>query len=252
MSAQKSGYEIQISGLNKKFGGLTVLENLNLTIHPGEFIAIVGKSGCGKSTLLRLIEGLDRPTGGSIRINGELPSGIDSNIRFIFQEHRLLPWKKVIQNVRIGAEKHDLILAEQALERVGLLEKRNEWPAVLSGGQKQRVSLARALAGHPKVLLLDEPLGALDALTRLEMQHLIEDLWENYGFTAVIVTHDVSEAVKLADRVIVIDGHEIKDDIPIQLGRPRVTGNDSSYYEKKILAHLMHECETDTKKEYTI
>ncbi|WP_099466614.1 ABC transporter ATP-binding protein [Konateibacter massiliensis] len=250
MENEQNGYEIQIENLEKKFGSLNVLEELNLNIQAGEFVAIVGKSGCGKSTLLRLIEGLDTPTVGQISVNGVKKSGVDSNIRFVFQEPRLLPWKKVYQNVRLGAINHDESIALQALESVGLYEKRNVYPHLLSGGQRQRVSLARALAGRPKVLLLDEPLGALDALTRLDMQELIENLWKELGFTAIIVTHDVSEAVKLADRVIVIEENKVKLDIKIQLPRPRITGNDSSYYEKIILSHIMKQQEA--AKDYTI
>jgi sulfonate transport system ATP-binding protein len=247
---KQNGYEIKVERLVKKFGELNVLHQINLDILAGEFVAIVGKSGCGKSTLLRLIEGLDTPTEGSILINGEKKVGVDSNIRFVFQEPRLLPWKKVYQNVQIGALNHDESIAIQALESVGLYEKKNVFPHVLSGGQKQRVSLARALAGQPKVLLLDEPLGALDALTRLDMQDLIEKLWKELDFTAIIVTHDVSEAVKLADRVIVIEENEIKLDIKIELPRPRVTGNDSSYYEKIILSHIMNQ--NEVSKDYSI
>lgn len=250
MENKQNGYEIKVESLVKNFGDLNVLHQINLDIFAGEFVAIVGKSGCGKSTLLRLIEGLDTPTEGSILINGEKKVGVDSNIRFVFQEPRLLPWKKVYQNVQIGALNHDESIAIQALESVGLYEKKNVFPHVLSGGQRQRVSLARALAGQPKVLLLDEPLGALDALTRLDMQELIEKLWKELGFTAIIVTHDVSEAVKLADRVIVIEENEIKLDIKIELPRPRVTGNDSSYYEKIILSHIMNQ--NEVAKDYSI
>ncbi len=250
MDDKADGYSIKIEKLVKKFGNLMVLNNINLEISPGEFVAIVGKSGCGKSTLLRLIEGLDKLTEGSIKINGREKAGVDSNIRFVFQEPRLLPWKSVLKNVQLGAHQQNEALAAEALENVGLKAKADVWPYTLSGGQKQRVSLARALAGHPKVLLLDEPLGALDALTRLDMQELIENLWAKLGFSAIIVTHDVSEAVKLADRVIVIDENEIKLDIKIQLTRPRVTGSDRSYYEKIILSNIMNQ--EETTKDYAI
>lgn len=245
MSEQTKGYKINFENLDKSFGDLEILKNINLSIAPGEFVAIVGHSGCGKSTLLRMIEGLDAPSAGSIVINGKKVDGVDSNIRFIFQDARLLPWKNVLNNVRIGAKNKDEEKAKAALEHVGLLDRKTVWPAVLSGGQKQRVSLARALSGEPSVLLLDEPLGALDALTRLEMQTLIERLWTEQGFTAILVTHDVSEAVKLADRVIVIDEHSVKLDLEISLPRPREKNNDSSYFEQKILNYLMRNKEED-------
>lgn len=250
MDEKREGYEIKTEHLSKQFGCHTILEDINITIKPGQFVAVVGKSGCGKSTLLRLMEGLETPTEGRILVNGAQKNGVDSNIRFVFQEPRLLPWKKVIENVRLGAYQHEDALAKQALKSVGLSDKETDWPHVLSGGQRQRVSLARALAGQPKVLLLDEPLGALDALTRLEMQELIENLWKELGFTAVIVTHDVSEAVKLADRVIIIEDHEVRLDIDIELPRPRLTGSDSSYYEKIILSHIMNQ--TEAAKDYSI
>lgn len=250
MEEKQNGYRIKIENLSKNYGPLIILNDINLEIKPGEFVAIVGKSGCGKSTLLRLVEGLEVPSDGSITVNGVRKTGVDSNIRFVFQEPRLLPWKKVSENVRLGSYGHDQELTKRALSSVGLMDKSDCWPHVLSGGQRQRVSLARALAGQPKVLLLDEPLGALDALTRLDMQQLIEKLWKELGFTAIIVTHDVGEAVKLADRVIIIDEHKVRQDIKIQLPRPRVTGNDSSYYEKIILSHIMNEDETS--KDYSI
>lgn len=239
MGENLKGYEIKIENLSKSFGNLEILKDINITIPQGQFVAVVGHSGCGKSTLLRIIEGLDVPTTGDITVNNKKVNGVDSNVRFIFQDARLLPWKSVLNNVLIGTKDKDKKKAEEALSHVGLFERKKAWPGILSGGQKQRVSLARALSGEPSVLLLDEPLGALDALTRLEMQTLIEGLWKEQGFTAILVTHDVSEAVKLADRVIVIDEHSIKIDLEITLPRPRTKNNDSSYFEQKILSYLM-------------
>ena len=250
MGENLKGYEIKIENLSKSFGNLEVLKDINLTIPRGQFIAIVGHSGCGKSTLLRIIEGLDIPTIGNVFVNEKKVNGVDSSVRFIFQDARLLPWKSVLHNVLIGIKDRDKKKAEEALSHVGLLERKNVWPGILSGGQKQRVSLARALSGEPSVLLLDEPLGALDALTRLEMQNLIEGLWKEQGFTAVLVTHDVSEAVKLADRVIIIDGNCVKLDLEISLPRPRVKNNDSSYFERKILNYLMRS--DDKTTDFTI
>ena len=250
MGENLKGYEIKIENLSKSFGNLEVLKDINLTIPQGQFLAIVGHSGCGKSTLLRIIEGLDIPTTGNISVNDKKVNGVDSNVRFIFQDARLLPWKSVLNNVRIGIKDRDKKKAEEALSHVGLLERKKVWPGILSGGQKQRVSLARALSGEPSVLLLDEPLGALDALTRLEMQTLIESLWKEQGFTAVLVTHDVSEAVKLADRVIVIDENTVNLDLEISLPRPRIKNNDSSYFERKILNYLMRS--DDKTADFTI
>lgn len=239
MGDNRNGYEIEIKNLTKSFGSLTVLEEVSLTIKQGEFVAIVGHSGCGKSTLLRMIAGLDFPSQGIIRVDHKEVDRVDSQVRFLFQEARLLPWKSVLTNVMIGTPDKSEVTALQSLERVGLINKKNDWPGVLSGGQKQRVSLARALAGKPNVLLLDEPLGALDALTRLEMQELIERLWTEQGFTGILVTHDVGEAVRLADRVILMDDKKITLDIKITLPRPRLKDNDSNYFEQFILNKLM-------------
>lgn len=255
MSKKEDGLRIEVKNLNKSFGTLSVLENIDLTMDKGEFVAIVGRSGCGKSTMLRLISGLEKPTSGNIYTGGEEVKGANSDIRFVFQEARLLPWKSVLNNVRIGAPNGDKNIAGNALISVGLEDKAKQWPITLSGGQKQRVALARALAGRPKVLLLDEPLGALDALTRIEMQNLIESLWLEQGFTAVLVTHDVSEAVRLADRVIIMDHHKIALDEKITLARPRERGNDFVYFEQRILKRVMNATNTKIEKaslEYTI
>ncbi|RMR38015.1 ATP-binding cassette domain-containing protein, partial [Pseudomonas savastanoi] len=154
------------------------------------------------STLLRLLAGLDKPTEGQLLAGSAPLDDAREDTRLMFQEARLLPWKKIIDNVGLGLSGDWRAQALEALEAVGLAERANEWPAALSGGQKQRVALARALIHKPRLLLLDEPLGALDALTRIEMQQLIEKLWHQYGFTVLLVTHDVSEAVAIADRVI--------------------------------------------------
>ncbi|WP_242040461.1 ATP-binding cassette domain-containing protein [Anabaena subtropica] len=209
------GSQLNILGLNKVFGNKTVLNSLNLEVAPGEFIAIVGRSGCGKSTLLRLVSGLDKPTTGGILLDGEPLRKLSQSVRVMFQDPRLLPWKRVIDNVGLGLQENWRAKATWVLEQVGLKDRAGEWPYVLSGGQRQRVALARALVSQPHLLLLDEPLGALDALTRLEMQHLIEDLWQERGFTAFLVTHDVEEAVALADRVIVIEDGRVALDLPV-------------------------------------
>jgi sulfonate transport system ATP-binding protein len=212
---------LQMSGIEKRFGSIKVLKGLDLTIHEGEFVAVVGKSGCGKSTLLRLIAGLDKPSSGTIFVAGEPLTTLNREARIVFQDGRLLPWKRVLDNVILGLGKSAKDEAMKVLEDVGLVERTEEWPEKLSGGQKQRVALARALMHKPKILLLDEPLGALDALTRMEMQKLMERLWLKHQFTTLLVTHDVEEAVLLADRVVLIKDGKIASDVRVPLKRPR-------------------------------
>jgi len=212
---------IVIEGIHKSFGAEQVLRGIDLTIPHGQFVALVGKSGCGKSTLLRLIAGLDTPTEGRVLIDGEPLKNQNSDARVMFQDARLLPWKKVLDNVGLGRPGKWKPEASKALKDVGLSGREADWPAVLSGGQRQRVALARALVSRPRLLLLDEPLGALDALTRIEMQRLIERLWRERGFTVLLITHDVEEAVTLADRVILIDTGKISLDELVDIPRPR-------------------------------
>jgi sulfonate transport system ATP-binding protein len=236
------GLPLVIRGLSKSFGENQVLRGIDLHIDAGQFVAIVGRSGCGKSTLLRLIAGLDQATSGSISF-GEAARAQD--VRIMFQEPRLLPWARVLSNVEVGLGRDRKspdakARAETALVEVGLDEKRTQWPAVLSGGQKQRVALARALVGHPRVLAFDEPLGALDALTRISMQRLLERVWRDQGFTAILVTHDVAEAVALADRVVVIEDGRIAHDISVDIARPRDRGSpELAALEGSILRELL-------------
>ena len=244
MQIVKEKTYIRIDKLFKKYGSSGILNDIELNIEQGEFVAVVGRSGCGKSTLLRLIAGLEKPSSGTIYVNEEEVSGINKDTRVLFQEARLLPWKPVLKNVEVGVGNKHKEVAKQALESVGLGDRGNEWPYVLSGGQKQRVALARAISAKPKLLLLDEPLGALDALTRIEMQQLIEKLWFEQGFTAILVTHDVSEAVALADRVILIDEGKIAMNTKITLARPRQRNNDFIYFEKLILDRVMNKTES--------
>lgn len=232
------GAEILIEQLYKFYGDVKVLEDLDLHIQPGEFLAIVGRSGCGKSTLLRLIADLEQPSYGEIKFKSarHLREGITSDdIRVMFQDPRLLPWRSIEQNVQLGLNKDAHAHATALLEKVGLKEKVPLWPAQLSGGQRQRTALARALSHQPRVLLLDEPLGALDALTRLEMQNLIEKLWREQGFTAVLVTHDVSEAVQLADRIILLDKGHIARQFQVDLPRPREKNLRFAELEQQVL-----------------
>ncbi len=219
------GTPVTLAGIVKKYGNRTVLKDVNLRISPGQFVAVVGRSGCGKSTLLRLLAGLEKTTSGDL-LSGNAPlNKVQDDTRLMFQDDRLLPWKKVIDNVGLGLKGNWRPAAQAALEEVGLADRASEWPAALSGGQKQRVALARALVHRPRLLLLDEPLGALDALTRIEMQSLIERLWQQHGFTVLLVTHDVSEAVTVADRVILIEQGEVGLDLQVDLARPRRRGS---------------------------
>jgi len=236
------GLSLTIRSLRKSFGDNEVLRGIDLHIPAGQFVAIVGQSGCGKSTLLRLIAGLEAATAGTISFGEEVRA---ADIREMFQEPRLLPWARVLGNVEVGLGRERnspdaQARAAKALDEVGLGDKRGQWPATLSGGQKQRVALARALVSHPRVLALDEPLGALDALTRISMQQLLEQVWRDQSFTAILVTHDVAEAVALADRVLVIDDGQIAHDVDIAIPRPRRRGSaDLAALEGSILRHLL-------------
>jgi sulfonate transport system ATP-binding protein len=239
---QTSGLPLSIRGLRKSYGDNEVLRGIDLHIPAGQFVAIVGKSGCGKSTLLRLIAGLEKFDAGSISFGDAVKP---EDIRVMFQEPRLLPWARVLSNVEVGlgrdrASSDAHSRAEKALTEVGLTDKRDQWPSVLSGGQKQRVALARALVSRPRVLAFDEPLGALDALTRISMQRLLERVWRDQGFTAILVTHDVAEAVALADRVLVIEEGRIAHDVTVNVARPRERGSvELAGLEGSILNHLL-------------
>lgn len=218
--AQRSAdHSVELRGVGKQYGTRSVLSDFNLSIERGSFVAIVGRSGCGKSTLLRLVAGLEKPSAGVLEKRAEDGQPLDT--RIMFQDARLLPWKSVLQNVMLGLGRGAREDARAVLAEVGLLERANDWPAQLSGGQRQRVALARALVHRPQLLLLDEPLGALDALTRIEMHALIERLWREHRFTALLVTHDVHEAVALGDRILLIEEGRIALDQPVALARPR-------------------------------
>jgi len=219
------GTPLLLNGIIKRYGDNTVLNELDLHIPAGQFVAIVGRSGGGKSTLLRLLAGLEAPDGGEILAGTTPLATIQDDTRMMFQDARLLPWKTVIDNVGLWLKGHWREAASQALAAVGLQDRASEWPAALSGGQKQRVALARALIHRPGLLLLDEPLGALDALTRIDMQALIESLWQEHGFTVLLVTHDVSEAVAMADRVLLIEEGKIGLDLSVDIPRPRRVGS---------------------------
>ena len=200
--------------LSRTFGHRTVLDRLDLDIAPGEFIALIGRSGSGKSTLLRALAGLDREVTGQLSVPG--------TVSVAFQEPRLVPWKKVLANVALGLRAADTeASARTDLEEVGLAERASAWPATLSGGEAQRASLARALVREPRLLLLDEPFSALDALTRITMHRLVLSLWTQHQPAVLLVTHDVDEAIALADRVLVLGEGQITHSSPITVPRPR-------------------------------
>lgn len=253
MESELRGIHLKLERLRKSFGKQTVLQDLDLEVMPGEFVAIVGRSGCGKSTMLRLIAGLDTPSAGYVLMDGNPSHRINPKVRMMFQDARLLPWQRVQANVELGLVGSQALVrqtASQVLCSVGLESRAREWPAVLSGGQRQRVALARALVGQPRLLLLDEPLGALDALTRIEMQQLLEGLWQEKKFTTLLITHDVEEAVVLADRVVLIENGQITLNLPIPLPRPRARGNAVlARTVEKILQRVMDKQEKHEKLE---
>ena len=215
-SPTTSEYVARVRHHHRSFGRLDVLKAIDFDIRPGEFVALLGRSGCGKSTLLRSLARLDAVPAGEVEINGR--TGV------AFQEPRLLNWRTVHQNVALALlnspeRKQRFELAEKALGEVGLTDKLDVWPLRLSGGQAQRASLARALVSNPSLLLLDEPFSALDALTRIEMHQLVIELWRRHSMAILIVTHDVDEAMALADRVVVMDEGRIKHEWRISARR---------------------------------
>jgi sulfonate transport system ATP-binding protein len=228
---------VSATGLTRSFGDHRVLDDLDLEIAPGEFVALIGRSGSGKSTLLRALADLDREVKGRMAVDGE--------VAVAFQDARLVPWKKVRQNVSLGLRVENAAqAASAALGEVGLAEHAAAWPSTLSGGEAQRASLARALAREPRLLLLDEPFGALDALTRITMHKLVLGLWERHRPAVLLVTHDVDEALALADRVLVLADGRIAHESRIELDRPR---NRDHHQLIDLRDRLLRELGVDTK-----
>jgi len=230
------GAGLDIENVNHAFdidgAALPVLQDVNLIIEPGEFVALLGPSGCGKSTLLRLVAGLERPRTGTLREDDVRITAPNPSRVVVFQDPTLFPWRTVWHNVALGLEaqgilKHHRQRVDDALELVGLSAFRNAYPHQLSGGMAQRAALARALVNDPKILVLDEPLGKLDSLTRITMQAELVSLWQRKGFTTLLVTHDAEEALFLANRVIVLSERpaRIKADIVVQRPHPRHRGD---------------------------
>ena len=213
---------VSLRGVSRSFGGRTVLADVSLDFAPGEFVALIGKSGSGKSTLLRALAGLDDG------VVGEGSIDVPADRSVLFQDSRLLPWKSVLANVVFGLRTDDAeARGRRAIADVGLAGREGAWPNALSGGEQQRVALARSLVREPVLLLADEPFGALDALTRIRMHDLLFRLIRERQPTVLLVTHDVDEAIKLADRVLVMDEGRIIVDRPVDLAHPR--GKDSRF-----------------------
>lgn len=221
---------VEIQNLTKVFttkeGSVTALQDINLNIEEGSFISIIGGSGCGKSTLLRIIGGLERQYEGSVLVDGKPVEKASREKGFIFQDHRLLPWLTVKENIRFSLpsqEKKNESLIQENIDLVGLTGFENALPNQLSGGMAQRVAVARALANKPKVLLLDEPFGALDAITKIHLQEEMLNIWKKEKITMIIVTHDIDEAIYLGNQVVVMSPRpgKIKKIQKIELGTPR-------------------------------
>jgi sulfonate transport system ATP-binding protein len=216
-----SGADVTFRGVSKAFGERPVLDGIDLDVAAGAFVSIIGPSGVGKSTLLRLAAGLESPSSGRIELRSR---GRRPDVRMMFQEDRLLPWRTVLRNVTLGLNGRDND-SRAMLGAVGLRGREDEFPVVLSGGQRQRVALARALIHEPDVLLLDEPFGALDAITRAAMQLLLEQLLVARPRTVILVTHDVEEALLLSDRVLLMRDGGIARDLVLDQPRPRHRGD---------------------------
>jgi NitT/TauT family transport system ATP-binding protein/sulfonate transport system ATP-binding protein len=228
---------------------IPVLENINLDIAPGTFVSIVGPSGCGKSTLLRLIVGLDNDYSGDILLDDKRISSTSLDRGIVFQDHRLFPWKTVEENIGLALYNHDIPIDEKRqrvadhIRLVNLAGFEKAYPHQLSGGMAQRAAIARALVNQPKILLLDEPLGALDALTRVYLQQELQRIWLQHRSTVIMVTHDVEEAVYLGDEVIVMDAHpgRIKHRVHVPLSHPRDRAAPVlRELKEEILAELIH------------
>jgi sulfonate transport system ATP-binding protein len=225
--------------------GVRALDRISLEVAPGEILVVIGGSGCGKSTMLRAISGLDTPSQGRVVLDGVVITQPHEEIGIIFQEPRLLPWLRVADNVGFGLESYPKAEREKrvaaALDRVGLSDKARMWPRELSGGQAQRVAIVRALVPRPQVLLLDEPFSALDAFTRADLQDHLLDLWADTKPTLIMVTHDVEEAIVLADRIMVMRPHpgRVHEEIPCDLPRPRDRQSAAfDFAKRRVLAAL--------------
>jgi NitT/TauT family transport system ATP-binding protein len=251
---------LQINGLSKTFpganGGTLALEATDLRVAENDFITILGPSGCGKSTLLRMVAGLDTPTTGAIALDGQPVTGPGADRGMVFQSYTLFPWLTVLQNVCFGLREKKLALAQQReiahqfIGRVGLKGFENHFPKQLSGGMQQRTALARALANEPRILLMDEPFGALDHQTRELMQELLQGIWEAEHKTVLFVTHDIDEAIFMGNRVVVMSARpgRIKCDLPVPLEHPRLYSVKTTPVFMELKARLTEEIRIEVRK----
>jgi NitT/TauT family transport system ATP-binding protein/sulfonate transport system ATP-binding protein len=242
---------VEVLGVSKVFGEngtrLLALDSAELDVRPGEFVSLIGPSGCGKSTLLRLLAGLESPTSGDLLVDGEVVFEPHYSRGFVFQDPTLFPWKTIRANVAVGLDARGLLKERRAdvdeyLRLVGLEEFGDMYPHQVSGGMAQRAALARALVNHPRVLLLDEPFGALDAITRISMQVEMARIWEERKLTVLLVTHDVDEAVYLSDRVLVMSQRpgRIVESVPIPDPRPRQRDSSAFFEHRAGLLRTLH------------
>ncbi len=230
---KKRPVTLNVKGLNKEFntpqGKVTALKNINFETYKREFVCVIGPSGCGKSTLIRILAGLESPSSGSVLLDGKEVHGPGPDRGMVFQGYTLFPWLTVKKNVMFGLEMsgHGNTSSEeealQWIDLVGLSKFANSYPHQLSGGMKQRVAIARALANRPRILLMDEPFGALDAQTRAKMQNYLMEIWQNIDVTILFITHDLDEAIYLADRILVLKAHpgEVQEVIEVPVPQPR-------------------------------
>ncbi|MHC1624762.1 MAG: ABC transporter ATP-binding protein [Methermicoccaceae archaeon] len=241
--------ELTVKGITKQYNSFVAIEDISFSVAGGEFVCIIGPSGCGKTTLLRMIAGLDHPTKGEILVDGKTISYPEGDVGFVFQEYGLFPWRNVLKNVEFGLEimgvkaEERRAVARKYLKMMGLSKFEKNYPHELSGGMKQRVGIARALAVNPKLLLMDEPFGALDAQTRNLLQEEITDIWLKEKKTVLYVTHSVDEAVFLGDRILVLTSSpsRLKKDVEVTLPRPRDRANTEASALRKYLLSLLKE-----------
>ncbi|WP_370292282.1 ABC transporter ATP-binding protein [Thalassolituus sp.] len=252
---KKRPVALEVRDLHKVFpsrnGPVTALKNINLNIHKREFVCVIGPSGCGKSTLIRILAGLEQPSSGQVLLNGEPVTKPGPERGMVFQGYTLFPWLSVKENIMFGLREsgYDKSAAEQEarqwIDLIGLARFENSYPNQLSGGMKQRVAIARALANRPKVLLMDEPFGALDAQTRAKMQAYLLEIWKNIDITVFFITHDLDEAVYLADRILVLKANpgEIQELVEVPVPQPRSPDQFLSpefLATKQHIEHLIH------------